>query len=188
MHGKITGVIFAKRSERFPGKHSVKVFDSTLIDIVASRLLQSRYLADVRIFTKDPEIESDLCGVDLDRSEGNIVSSILSALEQYGDIFAVGGDMPCIDQSIIDSMLVAYDGKAIVPQKEDQNFEPLHAIYSADTKQVLKGNISVGKLSIIEYITAVPHTVFHIPRNKDFSFYNVNYPSDLAYIRRNGCI
>lgn len=186
--GRVTGVIFAKRSERFPGKHSIKVFESTLIDIVASRLMESRYLSSVHIFSKDPEIRSDLCDVDLDQSKGNIVSSILSALELYGDIFAVGGDMPCIDLSIVDSMLQAYDGKAIVPQKEDHTFEPLHAIYCAETRQVLENNISTGKLSIMEYVTAVPHSFFHVPKNKDFSFYNVNYPSDLVYIQRNGCM
>lgn len=188
MEKHVTGVIFAKKSERFPGKHSVRLFDSTLIDIVATRLLQCRYLERILIFTKDPEVRSDLCEVYPDKSEGNIVSSILSALGLYGDIFAVGGDMPCIEPIIIDSMLQAYDGEAIIPQKEDRNVEPLHAIYCSDTKEVLRDNISAGKLSIRDFINAIPHTVFHIPRSKEFSFYNVNYPSDLAYIQRNGCI
>ena len=122
-----------------------------------------------------------------DETEGTIVSSILTALEKFVDIFAIAGDMPCADPQMIDAMLQSFNGKAVVPLKEDKQIEPMHAIYCSSTVSVLKKNIEERRLSIREFIEAIPHSFFNIPRNREFSFYNVNYPSDLVYIQRNGC-
>lgn len=188
MPGKVTGVVFAKPSERFPGKHSAIIWDSQLIDLVVDRALQCRHLDSVIIMSRDPEIKSDLCKVVYDDTDGTLVDSLLVSLRKYGDVFAIGGDMPCIDPEIMDLMLSSFSGKALIPRREDQKYEPLHAIYCAGTADILEKNIREDKRSFVEFIDLIPHSVFNIPRNREFSFYNVNYPSDLTYIKRNGCV
>lgn len=187
MSFNVTGVIFAKESERFPGKHSQLVWDSTLIDLVADRAMQSKLLKSVIILSRDPEIQSDVCDVIADETVGSLVDSLCFSLEKYGDVFAIGGDMPCLDPALVDLMIQSYSGITLVPRKEDHTYEPLHAIYSPDTIDQLRMNIKEGKRSLRQLMDSVQHQIFNVPRSRDSSFRNVNYPSDLEYIKRNGC-
>ncbi len=183
----ITAVIFAKKSERFPGKHSAIVNGKTLIDTVASRVKESFPDGAVVIFSKDPDIKSEECPVISDNSTGTIAHSLFAALSTFGTVFAFGGDMPCVSIDLVDRMLLSYAGVSIIPVHGKDQIEPLHSIYNNLTQEDLRLSIASGKLSIREFIGEIEHVSFRVDSEFEHSFYNVNYHSDLEDLRKNGC-
>jgi molybdopterin-guanine dinucleotide biosynthesis protein A len=180
--GQLTAVVFVKRSVRFPGKHSALVQGTPMIDVVISRLRKATCLSDVIVYSKDPDVWPACCNVHMDTTTGTIADSLLSALQIYGDIFAVGGDMPCLSGSIIDAMAKLFDGTSVIPILENGWIEPLHAFYASDTAPMLKRSIDDGKFSLREYIDHIPHRFFRVSGQDVKHFLNVNNPQDLSTI------
>lgn len=179
-------VIFVKRSERFPGKHVQLVDNKTIIDRVVSRLQKCEGIDETVIFSKDSAVKTDLCNVVEDKSDGSIADSLYAALKTFGDLFAFAGDMPCLSTELIDDIMNSWTGTSIVPFHSDGSIEPLHALYAGNTASVLKENIHRGEKSLRDYVRRIPHIVYFIPENRDYSFFNVNYPQDLIKVKK-GC-
>ncbi len=175
----LTAVVFVKKSERFPGKHRALMNGVPIIDLVVSRLRNAKHVKRVLIYSRDPSVRSDLCHFQLDDTTGSIANSVLAALREFGDIFAIAGDMPCISSEIVDSMAQTYGGISMVPVHNSGLIEPLHAIYTASTATFLRQNIEDGKLSLREYISMIPHQFYRISADQEKHFRNVNYLSDI---------
>ncbi len=181
-------VVFAKRSERFPGKHMSLIGGQTLIDRVVSSIRRSALIEDVVIFSRDKSVKSVLCRTANDSTEGSIADSILAALRKYGRIFVFAGDMPCLSNEIINNMVNAAEGGAVVPRHRNGLPEPLHAIYDSADASVLEDNIREGNRKLSDFISRIPHVTYDISSEKEVNFYNVNYVEDLEWIRDNGCV
>lgn len=180
-------VVFAKRSERFPGKHMSLLGGSTLIDCIVSEILESDIISEVAVFTKDPVVRTSLCEVVSDTTEGSIADSLLSALRIFGGIFAVAGDMPCISHGLLDEMAGISGGSTLVPIHSDGLIDPMLAIYSSEHASVLESNIIGQRKSLRDFIYRIPHMMYEIPEKWEKCFYNVNYESDLELLRKDGC-
>ena len=180
-------VVFAKDSVRFPGKHSIDLDGVAMIDRVISRVLDFEDLEDVVLFTRSRSISTSLCRIEYDNSASGIARSLLLAMERYGDIFAVAGDMPCISPGIADKMLQSWSGKCVVPVHSDGRIEPLFAVYPAKRMAELRNNLEKGKLSLHEFIRSIPFTAYSIKEEDAASFTNVNTPDDMRMLKERGC-
>ena len=180
-------VVFVKDSVRFPGKHSIKLDGVSMIDRVISRVLSFMKLEDVVLFTKSRSISTSLCRIEYDNSTPGIAHSLLLAMERYGDIFAVAGDMPCLSPRIAGNMLGSWNGECVVPVHPDGRIEPLFAIYPAKHVEEMRNNLEKGKLSLHEFIRSIPFTAYSIKEEDAVSFTNVNTPYDLRLLKERVC-
>lgn len=180
-------VVFAKRSERFPEKHMKSTGGMTLIDMVVSEILKSEKIGEVIIYSRDSSVKSDLCRTIEDRSEGSLADSLLSALREFGDLFAFAGDMPCLSHRIMDEMIGISSGQTIVPEYPDGKIEPLHSIYIARYIDVLESNIRSDLRSLREFISRVPHRFYRILPEQKMNFFNVNREEDFSWFKTHGC-
>jgi molybdopterin-guanine dinucleotide biosynthesis protein A len=88
-------------------------------------------------------------------------------------------------------MLKLKDGyDAVVPRIEENKIEPLHAIYSKDSLDIMKEQLDLGHLKVHESLLRL--NVRYIDRNELMqfgpqllSFFNINSKQDLA---RASCI
>ncbi len=180
-------VVFAKDSVRFPGKHSINLGDTSMIDRVISRVLDFGELEEVVLFTKSRSISTSLCRIEYDNSAPAIAHSLLLAMEKHGDIFAVAGDMPCVSPRIARKMLGSWNGECVVPVHPDGRIEPLFAIYPAKHIAEMRNNLEKGKLSLHEFIRSIPFTGYRIREEDAVSFTNVNTPDALRMLKERGC-
>lgn len=171
-------VIFAKRSERFPGKHMHMINGKSLIDWVAKKIYDSGLFEKVIIFTKDKEIESSYADIVDDSGEGTLIDSIGDALDLFGEIFAFAGDMPLISVEIIEKMLTKYKGKALCPILPDGHLEPLHAIYNRTIRDEMAQYAKSGRKGVQEFIRSSNFELLQI--DDKIPFFNINYPEDVA--------
>ncbi len=180
-------VVFVKNSTRFPGKHNVVINGKTMVDRVVERIQLSRRIGGVILFAKSPDIRSSLCENKMDTSTGSIGDSLLLAIQTFGEIFAIAGDMPCVSHEVIDEMIAMSNGMSVVPVHQNGTIEPLHSIYNADMAGILHRNLINGKSSLHEFIQPIPHKEYRITDKNFKSFVNVNYPEDLDSLDLNDC-
>ncbi|CAC11376.1 hypothetical protein [Thermoplasma acidophilum] len=169
-------VIFAKKSVRFPGKHSAMINGRRMIDIVASKLKNH---GEVILYSKDPELNCDMCRVVRDTTDGIITDSVLSAMDRFGTFFAVAGDMPFITDRIIEKILSSYDGKPTFPVHADGLIEPLFGIYTDAIYDAMRDYIESGGESLIGFLSMADIDRVPIAEEEEKFFVSVNYPEDI---------
>jgi molybdopterin-guanine dinucleotide biosynthesis protein A len=123
-------VIFAKPSERLPGKHLMDICGQPMIKMIYNIFVDSSFFEDVVIYSKYESL--DISGVNIvkDHSKGTIIDSLISALREFKEFFAVAGDIPLVDREIIEKIMIKYNGFPIAPINTDGIIEPLFAIYN----------------------------------------------------------
>jgi len=169
-------VIFAKKSVRFPGKHSAMLNGRRIIDMVASKLKDQ---GNVILYTKDPALRCQDCQVVLDTTEGIITDSVLTALDRFGTFFAVAGDMPFITQDIVSKVLRSYSGKPTFPVHSDGLIEPLFGIYTESIYDALNAYIESGGESLIGFLSLIAIERVPISEEEERFFISINYPEDI---------
>ncbi|MGC8505665.1 MAG: molybdenum cofactor guanylyltransferase [Thermoplasmata archaeon] len=171
-------VIFVKRSERFPGKHSAVVNGSGLTEGLARKLGSLELFDQVIIFSKDPSFRSGYGGIERDNSEGTIVNSVFNAVSIFGDIFAFAGDMPAICPDLIRNMMKAFDGRSLCPVTSDGKLQTLHCIYSSSILPDFGRYIAEGGRSLHGFVERNANLI-NVPPDRSDCFLNINYPADL---------
>ncbi len=144
-------VIFVKKSERLPGKHSLYICGKSMIQIVCDSLFNQEIFDEVIVLSKDPSIKCDKCTIIKDESNGVLIDSIIEAIRLYGEILAVGGDMPYIDVNLINKIMKFYSKTPISMKNEKGIIEPLFSIYN---KSIMKDmeNFARETKSIFKFI------------------------------------
>jgi molybdopterin-guanine dinucleotide biosynthesis protein A len=178
-------VIFVKRSERFPGKHSVLVNGVGLTEGLAVKLESLDLFDDVVIFSKDSSFQSRHGRIEEDSSKGTIVNSVFEAVSKFGDIFAFAGDMPDVCGDLVRSMVDSFTGDSICPVSAGGRIQPLHCIYSSGSLTTFMRYIETGGKSLHGFVESNA-ILIRIPAGKSNCFYNINYPEDLKKYRAPG--
>jgi molybdopterin-guanine dinucleotide biosynthesis protein A len=169
----VRAYVLVGKSRRLPGKHFIEIFPGKrLIDIVVDNLLSLGL--EVIIYSRIP-FDANV-PVLMDRSEW-ILESVISLVERE-PFFLFGGDMPTVKKEAVELMLEAHKSKfSVVPRWSDTGYlEPLHAIYTPETKECLKGakSLTYG-LKNCPYVRFVPAEL--MPKE---TFFNVNTSEDLS--------
>lgn len=123
-------VIFVKESIRLPGKHLLQICGEPMLERIYRILNETRFFEDVIVYSKYPKLEVKGLKIERDRSEGVLIDSIISAIENFGEFLAVGGDMPLIDTEVVSRLLDKYDGRPVAAMDFNGVLEPLFAIYN----------------------------------------------------------
>ena len=171
-------IIFVKKSDRFPGKHSVVVNGSGLTEGLARKLSSLGIFDQVIIFSKDPSFRSGYGRNEKDYSEGTIVNSVFSAVSIFGDIFAFAGDMPAICPDLTRNMVKAFQGRSVCPVTYDGKLQTLHCIYSSSILHDFGRYIDEGGKSLHGFVERNADLIRVSPDQSD-CFLNINYPADL---------
>lgn len=96
-------------------------------------------------------------------------------------VFLIGGDMPFIDNKLVNEMLNRFQGpmEALVPVNNN-SLEPLHAIFARNITSKLEPYILKSKnKSIKHFITKIDASF--IPSSNENSFININTKKDLEF-------
>lgn len=144
-------VIFAKQSERLPGKHMMDICGQPMIKRIHDTLHHTGFFDDTVIYSKYPELEISGCRIEKDRTQGTLIDSILSAISSFDEFLAVGGDLPLLDRKIISKMIMSYHNDPIVAIDRDGTVEPLLAVYNNSIYDDLL-NFSHGSKKIYEFV------------------------------------
>lgn len=174
--------VLAKRSVRFPGKHMTEFNGRTIVGHVVDRLKQSGRFERVIIMTQDPDIKDGNADVVIDNTKGTALDSIVELLRTYGEVFVVGGDMPCINPSFISGMVDSYSGVPVFPVHRDGVTEPLHGIYDISLLESLQAYLSTGKKSIRRFIEQCTHEAIAVTPEQENYFTNINYREDMEVL------
>ncbi|WP_244963516.1 molybdenum cofactor guanylyltransferase [Oceanidesulfovibrio marinus] len=123
------------------------------------------------------------------------LAGILTGLRKArGPVLAVACDLPLLDLATLEKLVAAWRNKpdnlvmTTYLQQETGFIESLVAIYDPAAEPLLANALERGRCKIS---AAIPeHLRCHIPYSLNDSqvFFNVNYPSDLAVLRRLGLV
>jgi molybdopterin-guanine dinucleotide biosynthesis protein A len=103
--------------------------------------------------------------------------------------FCVACDMPFISRSLVQFLIRNIgDEDVIVPRTKD-GLQPLHALYSKNCLNPIKGIIDQGKYKILDFynmvkVKMIPEEDFISLDPSKVSFINVNTPEELTWLRR----
>ena len=120
---------------------------------------------------------------------GGIYTGLVHSVSTYN--FVAACDMPFINISLLKYMLKLKDGyDAVVPRIEERKIEPLHAIYSRDSLDIMKEQLDLGRLKVHEALLRlnvryIDHSELMQFGPQLLSFFNINSKQDLA---RASCI
>ncbi len=145
-------IVFVKKSERLPGKHSMDICGKKMIQMVCEPLIANERLDEVIIYSKDPSLRCDSCKISMDNSAGVLIDSLIAAIKEYGTFLAVGGDMPFINDHIINLILNEYVGIPIAMISSEGIVEPLFAVYNRNILKEFSEYSSISK-SIYPFIS-----------------------------------
>ncbi len=101
----------------------------------------------------------------------------------------VACDMPFLNTGLLQHMVVLSEGfEAVVPRLGDKMLEPLHAVYSRDCLNILKSRLENNLLSVNQMVSSLRVRFIEKEECRKFypellSFFNINYPADLARAR-----
>ena len=188
---QITGVILAGgKAQRFGGipKLSVRVDGLSIFERMDEVL--SSVFKDKLIVINEPEgvtIPSSFnIARDIIKDKGPM-GGIYSALQNTKNstaVFVFAGDMPYLDEMLINKMIYHYfksDTEALIPKVYDK-YEPLHGIYCISlVKKIeayLKSDINPSVIAFLKMINA---EFFDLEGTMEIkrAFTNINSPNDL---------
>lgn len=125
-------VIFAKKSERLPNKHLLPICSEPMIMRIYNQARKVEYFDDVLIFSKNPYLKLN-ANIVYDTSQGVLIDAVALAIEKFGDIFAIGGDMPLVDTELISFLIKSSPELPKYGLNEEGIPEPLLAIYGGES-------------------------------------------------------
>ncbi len=128
--GNVKAVIFAKQSERLPGKHMMDICGQPMIKRIYDTLLRTGFFDDVLIYSKYADLKISGCKIERDGTQGTLIDSLLSAISAFHEFLAVGGDLPLLDGKTISIIVRNYHNDPVVSVDSDGTVEPLLAIYN----------------------------------------------------------
>ena len=180
--GNVRAVIFAKQSERLPGKHTMDICGQPMIKRIFDTLLRTGFFNDTLIYSKYSDLDVSGCKIERDRTQGTLIDSLLSAIAEYDEFLAVGGDLPLLDRKTISIIVRSYHNDPIVAINPDGTVEPLLAIYNDSIYDDLL-SYSRSSKRIYEF---VGKRFRHIVLDSEFSskLLNVNTMEDLKMARK----
>ncbi|MGC8645763.1 MAG: molybdenum cofactor guanylyltransferase [Thermoplasmata archaeon] len=123
-------LIFAKESERLPGKHLLEVCGEPMLARIYRILNSCNLFEDVLVYSKYKDLPLKGLNVMKDVTSGVLIDSILSAIDLFGEFLAIGGDMPCINCTLISKFLGEYEGVPIAAKDSTGFPQPLFAVYN----------------------------------------------------------
>jgi molybdopterin-guanine dinucleotide biosynthesis protein A len=171
-------VIFVKKSERFPDKHSIRIGGTGMTEGIHRKLTASGMFQDILILSKDPDLRTEHGKIIRDPTNGTILDSVSYAVRKFGDIFAFGGDMPFLCTDFISSMISQFNGRTMCPISPGGIRQTLHCIYAQNDSEHLEEYIASGGKTLHEFVEKFGVSIPY-PAEKEICFENVNYRSDL---------
>ena len=105
---------------------------------------------------------------------------------QFSHSIVVACDMPFLNAKLLQHMVeLCDDFDAVVPRLGEKMVEPLHAVYSRNCLDNMKAQLERNQLSINYFLNTVRVRYIERAECQRFdpqllSFFNINYPSDLA--------
>ncbi len=176
-------IIFAKKSQRLVGKHNMDICGERLIERVSRIVIESHLFKETVLFTKDSSLISKYCRIEIDRTDGILIDSILYCLEKHKEFLAVGGDMPYIDYSLIDNIIKKYSGTPITYIAEGF-YQPLFTVYNNKLYNPMNKYRAGGGESISEFLRTSAVETLNTGSEK---LKSINYISDLEQARKILC-
>lgn len=176
-------IIFAKKSQRLRDKHSMDLCGEHLIDRVSRIILESHLLQEIILFTKDSSLSSKYCRTEDDTTDGILIDSILYCIGKYREFLAVGGDMPYIDDALINRIISNYAGNAI-GYTSGGVYQPLFTIYTGKLYKPLIEYRNGGGESISRFLSNSGIETINADGDK---LRSINHISDLDEARRTLC-
>ncbi len=155
-------IIPVKLSQRLPLKHLLKLGNSSIIELVYSKVSE---VFETMVYSK-----IDLPVPYAKDNSDNIMELVYNLRREYGDFALIGGDMAFFTRADLELLKCSFSGHPVTPRGEDGNIEPMFSIYSG-ANPVMTRNLREALLT--------PETVF-IDRAK-FSrnaFFNINTMED----------
>ncbi len=136
------GFLLVGRATRLPGKFFLPV-DGEPILRRAERALRSAGFS-VTVVSVGP---LDLPGVPVvrDRYGAGPLGGLATVLETGAErFFLAGGDMPHLDPASLRTLREEFDGRTLVPTRQDGTWEVLHAIYSGVDPRAVRNLLAAG--------------------------------------------
>ncbi|MBN2363898.1 molybdenum cofactor guanylyltransferase [candidate division WOR-3 bacterium] len=180
-------ILAGGKSSRFGRDKAFEKFgDSTLVESVFFSLKE--IFSDIIIVTNCPEnfsIFEAKTVKDIVPGRGpigGIYTGLLSSSSQR--IFAIACDMPFLDKDFIKYMISIKEGDVIVPRKEKDLYEPLHAVYSKNCLPYILDQLNKGDNKIQNFFSFVKTVYVEKDVILRFDtemkmFFNINEKNDL---------
>ncbi|MEM0156274.1 MAG: hypothetical protein QW597_06740 [Thermoplasmataceae archaeon] len=175
-------VIFVKKSERFPGKHSIKINGTGMTEGIERKVSTSGMFERTLILSKDPDLQVKHGKIVKDPSDGTILDSVNYAVGKFGDIFAFGGDMPFLCIDFISSMISQFNGRTLCPISPSGIRQTLHCIYAGNDSRLLEEYITGGGRTLHQFVERFGVSIQY-PAERERCFENVNYLTDIERLR-----
>ncbi|MBI4595224.1 MAG: molybdenum cofactor guanylyltransferase [Candidatus Tectomicrobia bacterium] len=114
-------------------------------------------------------------------SLGGLYTGLINSMHSH--IFAVACDMPFLDPKFIRFMLTDFTPWDIVIPRDQEGYQPLHAIYSRNCIPYIEKQLTQGRLAIIEFFNLVKLNVIEGEKLEMFNkngltFFNINTLED----------
>ncbi len=189
----INAIILAGgKSKRFNGKNKafLKINHQTIIEIILEKLrfvFKDVFIVvnDSRIYNLEAKIVEDIYPEK--GPLGGIYAGLLVSDTNYN--FIVGCDMPFLKPALLEFMreesLRYQSSFDILVPKIDDDFQPLHAIYSRNCINFIEEHIKNNQLKIKEFyknvtgsllLKEIPEEIIKKYDDKFLSFFNINTP------------
>jgi molybdopterin-guanine dinucleotide biosynthesis protein A len=176
-------IIFAKKSHRLTDKHSMDLCGERLIDRVSRTIVQSSLFRETILFTKDSSLCSKYGRTEHDTTGGILIDSIIYCIGKYQEFLAVGGDMPYIDDALINGLISNYAGNAIA-YTSGGVYQPLFTIYTGKLHKPMMDYRNGGGESISRFLSNYGIETISADGDK---LRSINHVSDLDEARKLLC-
>ncbi|AAT43878.1 molybdenum cofactor guanylyltransferase [Picrophilus oshimae] len=173
-------IIFAKKSERFPGKHHAMICGEEMIKRISRIINESMLFDKIILYTKDETLYSEYCDIVIDKSKGTLIDSLMSCLKEYSEFLAVGGDMPLLDYNILKYLMDNYTGRSLAVSSYGF-IQPLLSIYNKSIINDLDKYILSGSKSIYKFIMKSNFKILNINTFKTMSVNTLNDLKEINY-------
>jgi molybdenum cofactor guanylyltransferase len=189
---KITGLILSggKSSRMGKNKAFIEIGGTPIIHRIHS--LFEKLFQEVIIVTNQRDLFSDL--------DSKIYSDIIPNRGALGGLytglffssypfcFCVACDMPFLNELVIEYLIKSIDHYDVVVPRTEDGLEPLHAIYSKNCLETIKGVMEKGIYKIVDFyplvkVKVIDQVQFTALDPMKKAFINVNTPEELLLIK-----
>ncbi len=196
--GGLTGIVLAGGRSRRLGQDKVALPVSGRCMLEHMVALLAPHCERVWISGRDPATVSLGAPLHLEWAPDEVagkgpMAGILTCLRKAGGpVLAVACDLPLLDDATVGRLVAAWRSKphdrvmTTYLQSETGFIESLVAIYDPEAEPMLTAALAAGRFKISAAVPAEAR--LHIPYAPEEAlvFFNVNYPADLAMLRRLG--
>ncbi len=140
-----------------------------------------KFFDDVVIFSKNPQLNLE-AKIVMDTSLGVLIDAVALAIEIFGDIFALGGDMPLVDSELINFLIESGQGLPKYGLNDERVPEPLLAIYGRESLEKLN-TFRIKERSISKFLKTFGNPV--ILGSHSWKVKSVNTMEDYQSVLKN---